>query len=363
MHIRVNGLTKSYHNNLVVDHVSFEIAQGKLVGLLGPSGGGKTTILRILAGLEQPTSGEIYVHDMCINSLTPQERKIGFVFQNYALFRHMSVFENIAFGLKVQKQSKRTIELRVQELLELTGLKGFEKRLPHQLSGGQRQRVAFARAIAPRPDILFLDEPFSAIDVKIRKELRRWLREMIDQLNITTIFVTHDQDEAIEITDEILVINQGKVEQMGTPWEIYTHPKTSFVAGFIGDSTVLEGLTPIPGFERSIHHLLNTEHDIQNAKMMIRPEYVEVGYEFELSERKDSAKGTVQQVRFRGTHFEVEVKVGHQQILAHRSLDKPVLQVGEGVFVRIHRLYVFHQSKNWMFENEIENNDPIHIVV
>jgi sulfate transport system ATP-binding protein len=362
MHIRVKQLSKSFGDLRVVDRVSFDIQEGKLVGLLGPSGGGKTTILRMLAGLEEPSSGEIYFHDTYVNRLSPQERKIGFVFQTYALFRHMNVYDNIAFGLKIQKKRKSEIADRVEELLELTGLKGYETRYPHQLSGGQRQRVAFARAIAPQPEILFLDEPFSAIDVKVRKELRRWLRQMIDRLGITTLFVTHDQDEAIEICDEILVINQGKLEQMGTPWEIYTRPKTSFVGSFIGESTVIDTIVPIRGFENAFQHLTRSELNLQNAKLLIRPESVEVGKEYELSNPKAAAKGVLEHVRFRGTHWELEVKVGTHRLLAHRSIETQPLQVGEAVYVCIHRLYVFHEQKSWLLENDSEQ-ESVPVVV
>lgn len=208
MHVEVRDLNKHFGDFHAVKDVSFDIAKGHLIGLLGPSGGGKTSILRMLAGLENPGSGEIRFHGKVVNHLPPQERGIGFVFQNYALFKHMTVFENIAFGLKVKKTPKAQIRDRVMELVELTGLKGFEQRYPHQLSGGQRQRVAFARALAPEPQLLLLDEPFAAIDAKIRQELRSWLRELIERVGITSIFVTHDQDEAIEVADEIMIISQ-----------------------------------------------------------------------------------------------------------------------------------------------------------
>lgn len=240
MHVEVRGLNKHFGDFHAVKDVHFGIEKGHLIGLLGPSGGGKTSILRMLAGLETPDSGEIRFHGELVNALPPQERGIGFVFQNYALFKHMTVFDNIAFGLKVKKTPKSQIKDRVMELVELTGLAGFEKRYPQQLSGGQRQRVAFARALAPEPQLLLLDEPFAAIDAKIRQELRSWLRELIERVGITSIFVTHDQDEAIEVADEIMIINQGRLEQKGTPWDIYKEPKTPFVATFIGESTVVE---------------------------------------------------------------------------------------------------------------------------
>ncbi|MEF9895615.1 MAG: ATP-binding cassette domain-containing protein, partial [Clostridia bacterium] len=195
MYVELQSISKSFGDFRALNDISFGVQKGKLVALLGPSGSGKTTILRIIAGLEAPDAGQIVLDGRVVNDIAASERGIGFVFQNYALFRYMTVAENIAFGLKVQKKSKREIAQRVNELLELTGLSGMEKRYPNQLSGGQRQRVAFARALAPRPQLLLLDEPFAAIDAKVRKELRAWLKQMIEKVGITSIFVTHDQDE------------------------------------------------------------------------------------------------------------------------------------------------------------------------
>jgi len=239
MYIELKDINKTFGNYKASDHVEFGIEKGKLVALLGPSGSGKTTILRMIAGLEHQDSGDIYIDGTCVNELLVRERGIGFVFQNYALFPYMTVFDNVAYGLKVRKEDKKVIEKRVKELLELVDLKGLEKRYPTQLSGGQRQRVAFARALAPNPQVLLLDEPFAAIDAKVRKKLRSWLKDMIGKIGITSIFVTHDQDEAVEVADEIIVTNQGRVEQMGTPTEIYKNPKTPFVAQFIGESAVI----------------------------------------------------------------------------------------------------------------------------
>jgi sulfate/thiosulfate transport system ATP-binding protein len=193
----------------------------------------------------------------------PQERGIGFVFQNYALFKHMTVAENIAFGLNVQRKSKAFIKNRVDELLELTGLKGFERRYPHQLSGGQRQRVAFARALAPEPQLLLLDEPFAAIDAKVRKELRVWLREMISLVGITSIFVTHDQEEAVEVADEIMIVSQGRLEQKGSPWDIYQQPQSEFVAGFIGESNFLENELFARNFEGATYNIVVPKYTIR----------------------------------------------------------------------------------------------------
>ena len=221
--------------------VSFGIEKGHLAALLGPSGSGKTTILRMIAGLDRPDDGDILVEGKRINEIPGSRRGIGFVFQNYALFRYMTVEKNIAFGLEIQKKSKKEIKERVDELLELTSMKDLGKRYTHQLSGGQRQRVAFARALAPNPHLLLLDEPFAAIDAKVRRELRNWLKEMIGQVGVTSIFVTHDQEEAMEVADTIIVTNEGRVEQIGTPEEICLHPATAFVDEFI-DSARYEAL-------------------------------------------------------------------------------------------------------------------------
>ena len=202
MYVEMKNIFKQYGNFRASDNVNFGIEKGKLVALLGPSGSGKTTILRMIAGLETPSFGDIYIDGKRVNDVPANQREIGFVFQNYALFRHMTVYDNIAFGLKLKKVPKDEIKKRVTELLDITGLAGLEKRYPNQLSGGQRQRVAFARALAPNPSVLLLDEPFAAIDAKVRTELRTWLRSMVTRLGITSIFVTHDQDEAVELTTE-----------------------------------------------------------------------------------------------------------------------------------------------------------------
>ena len=208
--------------------------------MLGPSGSGKTTILRMIAGLEHPDSGDIIIDGKVVNDIPASKRGIGFVFQNYALFRYMTVYDNIAFGLRVQKVSKKKIDERVKELIKLIGLEGLDNRFPSQLSGGQRQRVAFARALAPNPQLLLLDEPFAAIDAKVRQELRSWLKEMIEKLGVTSIFVTHDQDEAIEVADEIIITNKGRVEQKGSPVEIYQNPQTAFAASFFGQTSLVK---------------------------------------------------------------------------------------------------------------------------
>src|SRR5579859_1685172 len=223
-----------------VANVSFTVKEGQLMALLGPSGGGKTTVLRMIAGLEMPTSGDVFIRGQRVNDLSVQQRNIGFVFQNYALFKNMNVFNNVAFGLKIKKWKRAAIRDRIAELLELFGLAGLEKRYPHQLSGGQRQRVAIARALAPKPSVLLLDEPFGAVDAKIRQELREWQVHLHHDLNVTTLFVTHDQEEAMEVSDRIVIFSRGNLEQIGTPRAVYEDPVNEFVARVIGVMNVLE---------------------------------------------------------------------------------------------------------------------------
>ena len=240
MSIELKNISKRFGDVTVVNDISFSVKDGELVALLGPSGGGKTTVLRMIAGLELPTSGDIFIRGQRVSHVPVQKRNIGFVFQNYALFQTMNVFKNIAFGLNIKRWNKDDIESRVAELLELFELKGLEKRLPHQLSGGQRQRVAIARALAPKPDVLLLDEPFGAVDAKIRHELRQWLVNLHHDLHVTTLFVTHDQEEAMEVSDRIVIFSRGNLEQVGAPREVYEQPANEFVARFIGVMNILE---------------------------------------------------------------------------------------------------------------------------
>lgn len=224
MFIELKNINKSFGDFQASKNVSFGIEKGKMIALLGPSGSGKTTILRMIAGLEKQDSGDVYINNKVVNDISPNERRVGFMFQNYALFPWLNVRDNIAYGLKIQKKSKAEKNARVKELLELVSLPGLEKRYPDQLSGGQRQRIALARALAPNPEVLLLDEPFAAIDAKIRKELRTWLRQTIEKEGVTTVFVTHDKEEAVEVSDEIIVTNEGRIEQIDTPAEIYLKP-------------------------------------------------------------------------------------------------------------------------------------------
>lgn len=342
MYIELRNINKSFGSFKASDNVSFGLEKGKLIGLLGPSGSGKTTILRMLAGLEKQDSGDILINGRNVNGVPASERGIGFVFQNYALFPFMTVNANIAYGLKVQKKDKKFINDRVNELLELVGLPDVGKRYPDQLSGGQRQRIALARALAPQPELLLLDEPFAAIDAKVRKELRTWLRETIDKIGITSIFVTHDQDEAIEVADEIVVTHNGRVEQVGSPSEIYLEPATPFVAQFIGQSVVIEDLGRLKGFSGS-------------GKALIRPEFIEINkfedngfHEFETA----MENAVVDDVSFRGNAFEVRASIGDISVTGRYPLSSPRLHKGDSVKIFIKKLYTIDDNSTSIIVNK-----------
>ena len=233
MSILVENLTKNFGSSLILDHINLEIKTGQLIALLGPSGSGKSTLLRLIAGLENPDSGRIWLTGKDSNFLSIQERQIGFVFQSYALFNHLTVFQNIAYGLKMQQVKGQQMEFRVQELLKLIQLENFSNRYPNQLSGGQKQRIALARALAIEPKVLLLDEPFGALDIQVRKDLRNWLKKLHEEVSVTTLFVTHDQQEAMELAHEIVILKEGRVEQTGSPQELYDQPITNFVYQFL----------------------------------------------------------------------------------------------------------------------------------
>ena len=353
MYVEMKNIYKQYGDFLASDNVSFGVEKGRLVALLGPSGSGKTTLLRMIAGLETPNAGDIYIDGQRMNDIPAAKRGIGFVFQNYALFRYMTVFDNVAFGLELQKVPKAQIKKRVLELLELTGLSGMEKRYPNQLSGGQRQRVAFARALAPNPQVLLLDEPFAAIDAKVRTELRSWLKEMVEKLGITSIFVTHDQDEAVEVADEIIITNHGRIEQMGTPLDIYKTPATPFVAQFIGRSSVVEEYDRLKGFDR-----------IKGAdRAVIRPEFVKISRSGKLNQYVSAAEtGVVTDVMFRGNRMDVTVDINGIRIVGERSLEKDMVSVGDTVHVLIYRLYIFDNEQTYLMENQaMQEQDVFYI--
>ncbi len=349
--VELKNINKHYGDFKASDQVNFGVERGRLIGLLGPSGSGKTTILRMIAGLETPDSGDILIAGERVNELAPGKRGIGFVFQNYALFRHMTVRENIGFGLKVQKESKSRIRERVDELTRLIGLDKFADRYPMQLSGGQRQRVAFARALAPSPRLLLLDEPFAAIDAKVRKELRGWLRETIHKLGITSIFVTHDQDEAVEVADDIIITNRGRVEQAGTPLEIYRKPHTPFVADFIGESVHVPDYTVFKGFSARG----GSEHP-----GIIRPEFIEIGLDDrEIAMPLAAEHGIVRAAYFRGSNVGIDVEVKGQILKAARSLEKVPLQEGDEALVLIHRILSFEGGQAKTIANQSKRKESV----
>ncbi|MEM7716874.1 MAG: TOBE-like domain-containing protein [Cyanobacteria bacterium P01_A01_bin.68] len=310
MGIIVEKACKQFGSFKAVDNVNLEIKSGSLVALLGPSGSGKSTLLRLIAGLEMPDSGKIFLTGKDATYQSVQERNIGFVFQHYALFKHMTVRKNIAFGLEIRKAPKAKIKTRVNELLDLVQLSGLGDRYPSQLSGGQRQRVALARALAVEPKVLLLDEPFGALDARVRKDLRAWLRRLHDEVHVTTVFVTHDQEEAMEVSDEIVVMNKGKVEQIGTPAEIYDHPATAFVMSFIGPVNVLPSTSRI---------FQSNGFDSPQSEMFLRPQDVIV----ETSPNGTTVPARVSRLIHLGWEIQAELALDDGQVVtAHLTRDR-----------------------------------------
>ena len=351
--VELKHINKNFGTFKASDDVSFNVEKGKLIGLLGPSGSGKTTILRMIAGLENPDSGDIFIGGRRVNDLPPGKRGIGFLFQSYALFKHMTVFDNIAFGLRVKKVPEDQITARVEELAELISLSSFTHRYPMQLSGGQRQRVAFARALAPNPELLLLDEPFAAIDAKVRQELRSWLKHTIHKLGITSIFVTHDQDEAVEVADEIIITNRGRVEQAGVPIEIYQAPRTPFVAKFIGESVQVQDYTIFKGF---------TSQGSGNHEGILRPEFLEITSDIEEMPQPmpvTTEKGIVRGTYFRGSTIQIDVEVKGQLLKGFRGLEQAPLHEGDEAFVFIHKIYGFNGNNTEVIENAAKHAESV----
>ena len=313
--LRVEGVTKTYGTTPVVKGVSFSFAKGEFISLLGPSGCGKTTILRMIAGFETPTSGTIAIDDEDITALRPNQRRLGMVFQAYALFPNLTVGENIAFGLKVAGMGREERRTRVDEMLRLIGLPGYEKRYPYEMSGGQQQRVALARAIAPRPRLLLLDEPLSALDAKIRVSLREEIRAIQRELGITTVFVTHDQEEALSISDRIVVMNAGHIDQIGTPDEVYNHPGTGFVASFVGQLNTLParvvdagaGRVDLVGHVLTIPTLPAGLAAGDTVGLALRPEMLSIAPH---PERDVALPGVIADVSFLGSVVRLRVNLG-----------------------------------------------------
>ncbi len=347
MTIELKDLVKRFGAFAALDHVDLQIADGELLALLGPSGSGKTTLLRIIAGLDWPDAGEVSFNGKNILADAASERQVGFVFQHYALFRHMTVFENVAFGLRVQPRAVRKdeagIRARVRELLDLVQLDWLSNRYPSQLSGGQRQRIALARALAVEPRILLLDEPFGALDAKVRKELRQWLRSLHSEINITSIFVTHDQEEALEVANRVVVMDKGRIEQVGTPSEVYDSPATAFVHGFIGESIVLP-VEVLPDSVRLGGRPLNIP--VRDAlpgisKLFIRRHDVRVG-----EAGSGPLEGVVHGVRTFGPIQRAEVALSGGEEKTVIEIDAPrdqPLRTGDIVGLRLGRYRIFRE--------------------
>jgi sulfate transport system ATP-binding protein len=353
MSIEVVSINKSFGSFAALRDVSLHVPTGELVALLGPSGSGKTTLLRIIAGLEQPDpgSGEIRFHDEDVRGRPIGDRRAGFVFQHYALFRHMSVFDNIAFGLRVrpraQRPSKEEIRDRVHALLELVQMRSLAHRRPNQLSGGQRQRVALARALAVEPRILLLDEPFGALDAKVRKELRAWLRRLHEQIHVTTVFVTHDQDEALEVSDQVVVMNAGRIEQVGTPDSVFHQPASEFVMDFLGD--VNRFSARVSGGRMRLRSAGAAPEDdgadgdqAHDATVFVRPHDLEISLE---PRGPDSFEATVIRIHSAGPTVRLALRTpDDEELVAHISLERLgelEIEQGMSVVVTPRRVRVF----------------------
>lgn len=333
MSIIIEQVSKKFGTFTALDNINLEIKSNRLVALLGPSGSGKTTLLRAIAGLEPPDTGKIIINGKDTTHLNVRKRNIGFVFQHYALFKHLTVRQNIAFGLKIRKAAPDYIQKRVDSLLSLIQLQGLGDRYPSQLSGGQRQRVALARALAVEPEVLLLDEPFGALDAKVRKELRVWLRQLHEEVHVTSVFVTHDQEEAMEVADEIVIFNEGKIEQVGTPDQVYDHPASAFVMSFIGRVNVL------PPTSAALFGQLGG--GTNGVKIFIRPHDLEILS----SPNGSSIEAKVERIIHLGWAIDVELILPDRSLLiAHlnrEQLDQLHLKVGEQVYVRPRDARVF----------------------
>jgi sulfate transport system ATP-binding protein len=335
MSIIVDQVSKRFGNFQALNRVSLDVKQGTLVALLGPSGSGKSTLLRAIAGLETPDRGTILINGQDTTHIDITQRNIGFVFQHYALFKHLTLRKNIAFGLEIRKQPRKFIKQRVEELLELIQLQGLGDRYPSQLSGGQRQRVALARALAVQPQVLLLDEPFGALDAKVRKELRAWLRRLHNEVHVTSVFVTHDQEEAMEVADEVVVMNQGRIEQVGTPAEIYDDPATPFVMGFVGEVNVLPA---------TAHLFRDRNPHPDHSHAFVRPHEVEV----QLTSDECDTPATVKRVLRLGWEVQVELILADKlDAIAHLSCQQFAelnLEPGQSVYVKPRNVKFFNAA-------------------
>jgi sulfate/thiosulfate transport system ATP-binding protein len=347
--IVVEGLTKRFGTFAAVDDVSFTAREGAITALLGPSGSGKSTVLRMIAGLEHPTSGRIWMGPDELTVKSVQERQVGFVFQHYALFRHMTVADNVSFGLRVRKETKGAQKARVNDLLELVQLAHFRDRYPDQLSGGQRQRVALARALAPKPQVLLLDEPFGALDARVRQDLRRWLDELHRELGVTSVLVTHDQEEALELANQVVVMHNGKVEQVGTPSEIYDEPATSFVAGFVGSANVIHGHVVDGHVHLGAIRVPGADHleEGSPATAYVRPHDIRIATNGRAGSDAGSVEATIERITSLGWLTRIGLRLsGDQLLIAHIPHDElSGATIGDVVMVDLRNPKAFHREE------------------
>ncbi|MGA0530926.1 sulfate/molybdate ABC transporter ATP-binding protein [Hansschlegelia sp. KR7-227] len=347
MDLKIRNLRKEYGQFPALNGVNLDIRSGELIALLGPSGSGKTTLLRSIAGLEIPDGGQILFGDLDASHRSVQERNVGFVFQHYALFRHMKVFDNIAFGLRVRGRARRPAESEIRrkvlELLDLVQLKGLEGRYPAQLSGGQRQRVALARALAIEPQVLLLDEPFGALDAQVRKELRRWLRQIHDETGHTTVFVTHDQEEALELADRVAILHKGDLQQVGSPDDVYDRPETPFVYAFIGESTSLpvtvrNGVASLDGAPLALSRV---EAPDGPARIHVRPQDIVIGPD----DGSATTRGQIVALRRTGAYRRADLAVGDRRTRIEALLAPEVeVAVGDRVGIAFQRFAAFPET-------------------
>jgi len=345
MSISIQNVSRRFGSFQALNNVTLDVPSGSLTALLGPSGSGKTTLLRIVAGLETADSGSVLFQDEDVTETSARDRGVGFVFQHYALFRHMSVFENVAFGLRVRKVANDEVRERVNELLRMVRLEGLGTRFPQELSGGQRQRVALARALAVRPKMLLLDEPFGALDAKVRQELRTWLRKLHEEMHVTTVFVTHDQEEAFEMADQVVVMNHGRIEQIGTPQAVFDHPSTAFVMDFLGNVNVFHGRVQSG---RVMLGSLNLQYDeypheeARNATAYVRPHELEI----DRAASPGALTGCIKQINPAGAVLKVRVTVAEFGVdlsvdVSHDRARSLELKLNDTVYVHPKSVRVF----------------------
>jgi sulfate/thiosulfate transport system ATP-binding protein len=347
MSIKIAQVSKKFGNFQALEDINLNVEPGTLVALLGPSGSGKSTLLRAIAGLEPPDQGRVTINNRDTTNLDIRKRNIGFVFQHYALFKHLTVRQNISFGLDIRKKPRKVIKQRVNELLELIQLEGFGDRYPSQLSGGQRQRVALARALAVQPEVLLLDEPFGALDAKVRQELRNWLRRLHDEVHLTSIFVTHDREEAMAVADKIVVMNHGKIEQIGTPAEVYEHPANPFVMSFVGEVNVLPNTSPI------FNH---ADRENPASRLFVRP------HDFEVfaTPQRNSVLAKVQRIIHLGWQVQLELILGDRSsITVHLNREEFArldLTTEQNVYLEPRQIKCFEQAKQDLVNSSVDRH-------